>query len=234
MACVDLHGIEVQGHACIGEKKRVKNHHTRGSFCGPYKIQDSNFWLFVCAWWEDGFRLSPERVPDTRHQKISLRIPVSSQKNPRTYYKVRIQASFLTLFLVRFFPLCIFFHSFFLVFPTHPHTLSPQSAQPQPLPPIFIQGLVSLVLCVCLKIGLGRETFSSENNRTLRGAWRDRDTNDVFAHCSLNFYFLDFKFPTLFVLLNFILWSGSFLKIPSGKRKISEKPSKTPSLPASA
>ena len=28
----------------------------------------------------------------------------------------------------------------------------------------------------------------------LRGAWRDRDTNDVFAHCSLTFYFLDFKF----------------------------------------
>ena len=28
----------------------------------------------------------------------------------------------------------------------------------------------------------------------LRGAWRDRDTNDIFAHCSLIFYFLDFKF----------------------------------------
>ena len=44
----------------------------------------------------------------------------------------------------------------------------------------------------------------------LRGAWRDRDTNDIFAHCSLIFHFLDFKFPTLFVLLNFILWSGLF------------------------
>ena len=50
-----------------------------------------------------------------------------------------------------------------------------------------------------------------------RGAWRDRDANDIFAHCSLTFYFLDFKFSNLFVLLNFILWSGSFLKIPSGK-----------------
>ena len=28
----------------------------------------------------------------------------------------------------------------------------------------------------------------------LRGAWRDRDTNDIFAHCSLIFYFLHFKF----------------------------------------
>ena len=29
---------------------------------------------------------------------------------------------------------------------------------------------------------------------TLRGAWSDRDTNDIFAHCSLIFYYLDFKF----------------------------------------
>ena len=28
----------------------------------------------------------------------------------------------------------------------------------------------------------------------LRGVWSDRDTNDIFAHCSLTFYFLDFKF----------------------------------------
>ena len=28
----------------------------------------------------------------------------------------------------------------------------------------------------------------------LRGAWSDRDTNDIFAHCSLIFYFLDLKF----------------------------------------
>ena len=30
----------------------------------------------------------------------------------------------------------------------------------------------------------------------LRGAWRDRNTNDIFAHCSLIFYFLDFKFSS--------------------------------------
>ena len=28
----------------------------------------------------------------------------------------------------------------------------------------------------------------------LRGAWSDRDTNGIFAHCSLIFYFIDFKF----------------------------------------
>ena len=28
----------------------------------------------------------------------------------------------------------------------------------------------------------------------LRGAWRDREPNDIFGHCSLLFYFLDFKF----------------------------------------
>ena len=28
----------------------------------------------------------------------------------------------------------------------------------------------------------------------LRGAWSDRDTNNIFAHCSLIFYYLDFKF----------------------------------------
>ena len=34
----------------------------------------------------------------------------------------------------------------------------------------------------------------SEKRPNLRGAWSDRDTNDIFAHCSLIFYFLDFKF----------------------------------------
>ena len=73
------------------------------------------------------------------------------------------------------FSLCFFpgfishcsFHSFFLVLPTHPHTLSPQSALPHPLPSLFIQGLVSFVLCICLKIGLGRETFSC-NHKSVR------------------------------------------------------------------
>ena len=53
------------------------------------------------------------------------------------------------------------------------------------------------------------------------GVWSDRDTNDIFAYCSF-FYFLDFKFSNSFVLLIFILWCGSFKKIPSEKRIISE------------
>ena len=35
---------------------------------------------------------------------------------------------------------------------------------------------------------------------SLRGAWTDRDTNDIFAHCSLIFYFLDFKFSNFVCL----------------------------------
>ena len=35
---------------------------------------------------------------------------------------------------------------------------------------------------------------------SLRGAWRDRDTNNIFAHCSLIFYFLDFKFSNFVCL----------------------------------
>ena len=43
---------------------------------------------------------------------------------------------------------------------------------------------------------------------TLRGAWRDRDTNDIFAHCSLISYFLDFKFSNFICLseLHPLIW----------------------------
>ena len=58
-----------------------------------------------------------------------------------------------------------------------------------------------------------------EKTPVLRGAWRDRDTNDILLTAPLFFTFLTSNFPTLFVLLNFILWSGPFLKIPSGKTK---------------
>ena len=51
------------------------------------------------------------------------------------------------------------------MFPIQPHTLSPQSALPHPLPSLFIQGLASFVLCSCPKIGLGRETFSCETQK---------------------------------------------------------------------
>ena len=62
----------------------------------------------------------------------------------------------------------------------------------------------------------------------LRGAWRDRDTNDIFAHCFLIFYFLDFKLSKfvcpseLHRLIRFVF--KNFFR----KGKISEKPSKTP------
>ena len=42
----------------------------------------------------------------------------------------------------------------------------------------------------------------------LRGAWRDRDTNDIFARCSLISYFLDFKFSNFICLseLHPLIW----------------------------
>ena len=73
---------------------------------------------------------------------------------------------FPVFFPLFYFPL-FFFTVFFLVLLTHPHTLSPQSALPHPLPSLFIQGLVLFVLCICLKIGLGRETFSC-NRKSVR------------------------------------------------------------------
>ena len=55
--------------------------------------------------------------------------------------------------------------------------------------------------------------------KALRGAWRDRDTNDIFAHCSLIFYFLDFKFSNFFCLseLHPLIWF--FLKNFFRKKK---------------
>ena len=77
------------------------------------------------------------------------------------------------------------------------------------------------------KLWLIRYSKSQQANM-LRGAWRDRDTNDISAHCSLISYFLDFKFSNFICLseLHPLIWF--FLKIPSEKRKVSEKPSKTP------
>ena len=46
-------------------------------------------------------------------------------------------------------------------------------------------------LCVCRCQERRRIAFEVFK---LRGAWSDRDTNDIFAHCSLVFYFIDFKF----------------------------------------
>ena len=53
----------------------------------------------------------------------------------------------------------------------------------------------------------------------LRGAWRDRDTNDIFAHCSLIFYFLDLKFSNFVCpsVLHRLIWF--FLKNSFRKKK---------------
>ena len=49
-------------------------------------------------------------------------------------------------------------------------------------------------------------TLLSVYSHILRGAWRDRDTNDNFAHCSLIFYF--FLLQIFQLCLSF--WTSSF------------------------
>ena len=66
----------------------------------------------------------------------------------------------------------------------------------------------------------------------LRGAWSDRDTNDIFAHCSLIFYFLDFKFSN-FVCpseLHPLIWF--FLKNSFRKKKNIRKTSQNALAPS--
>ena len=68
--------------------------------------------------------------------------------------------------------------------------------------------------------------------RPLRGAWSDRDTNDIFAHCSLIFYFLDFKFSN-FVCpskLHRLIWF--FLKNSFRKKKNIRKTSQNALAPS--
>ena len=72
--------------------------------------------------------------------------------------------------------------------------------------------------------------------------WRDRDPNDIVAHCSFFFCYPDYKFsnfvcpselhPFFFFFFFTLIWF--LLKIPSAKRKIAAKPSKTPKLLASS
>ena len=66
----------------------------------------------------------------------------------------------------------------------------------------------------------------------LRGAWSDRDTNDIFAHCSLIFYYLDFKFSN-FVCpseLHPLIWF--FLKNSFSKKKNIRKTSQNALAPS--
>ena len=73
--------------------------------------------------------------------------------------------------------------------------------------------------------------FTPDNERKLRGAWSDRDTNDIFAHCSLIFYYLDFKF-SIFVCpseLHPLIWF--FLKYSFRKKKNIRKTSQNALAP---
>ena len=44
----------------------------------------------------------------------------------------------------------------------------------------------------CKKIK--KDQNSNQRGLAIRGAWSDRNTNDIFAQCPLIFYFVDFKF----------------------------------------
>ena len=61
------------------------------------------------------------------------------------------------------------------------------------------------LICFCW---LDSETAHWQQRECLRGAWSDRDTNDIFAHCSLIFHFLDFKFSNFICLfeLHPLIW----------------------------
>ena len=83
-----------------------------------------------------------------------------------------------------------------------------------------IRRRIKEALAIHTRTPMNRDKSLELSKLWLRGAWRDRDTNDIFAHCSLIFYFLDFKFSN-FVCpsqLHPLIWFFS-ADIPSGKEK---------------
>ena len=75
----------------------------------------------------------------------------------------------------------------------------------------------------CKKVKNDQKLKSRGGGPALRGAWRDCDTNDIFAHCSLIFYFLDFKFFNFVCLseLHSLIWlffKNSFRKMKNIRR----------------
>ena len=64
------------------------------------------------------------------------------------------------------------------------------------------------------------------------GVWSDRDTNDIFAHCSLIFHFLDFKFSNFICPseLHPLIWF--FCKNSFGKMKNIRKTTKNALAPS--
>ena len=90
-------------------------------------------------------------------------------------------------------------------------------------------------LCACAVV-ITLETQKVEKGHlapsNLRGAWSDRDTNDIFAHCSIIFYSLDFKFSN-FVCpseLHPLIWF--FLKNSFRKKKNIRKTSQNALAPS--
>ena len=53
----------------------------------------------------------------------------------------------------------------------------------------------------------------------LRGAWRDRDLDDIFAHCSFIFYFLDFEYSNFVCLSELHPFIWFFFKNSFRKKK---------------
>ena len=77
-----------------------------------------------------------------------------------------------------------------------------------------------------------RDVHLFKMNCKLRGAWSDRDTNDIFAHCSLIFYFIDFKFSNIVCPseLHPLMWF--FLKSSFRKKKNIRKPTQNALAPS--
>ena len=69
-------------------------------------------------------------------------------------------------------------------------------------------------------------------NTILRGAWRDRDTNDIFANCSLIFYYLDFKFSNFVCPSELHPFIWFFLKNSFTKKKNIRKTSQNALAPS--
>ena len=83
-------------------------------------------------------------------------------------------------------------------------------------------------------INFATEFFTrfSPEDPFLRGAWSDRDTNDMFARCSLIFYFLDLKFSNFVCPSELHPLRWFFLKNSFRKKKNIRKTSQNASAPS--
>ena len=97
---------------------------------------------------------------------------------------------------------------------------------------IFTEDASLPLLCHGAKKSKMTKNSNQGEGPALRGAWSDRDTNDIFAHCSLIFYFLDFKFSNFFCPseLHPLIWF--FLKNSFRKKKNIRKTTKNAFAPS--